>query len=569
MSGALRFALLGPQRAWYADRELDLGPSKRRAVLAVLLLAAGRPVSTTQIVDAVWPDDPPANGPNVVQKYVAGLRRILEPERSPRTPGQVLALTDAGYVLHVSPDSLDAVRFEQAVRRAERHREAGRPTDALAELSAALELWRGEPFTGFAGPFFEAARQRYVELRATALESWAELELDQGRHRELVGPLVELAGEFPVRERLRRQLMLALYRSGRQAEALAAYRDFDELLRDGYGIEPGEQLRELHRRVLSADPALLPAPDPGPVAADAPAPPAETVAAPPAATAPAEPPARNAPPAPPPASAAIPSGTGPAPPLPGYGPPGLLPPPPILPPRRRRWPAEPAPRWLANLATTLGTLLVLVSLGFITWLIVFVYAVWRQSGRLALAGVGYLVVLVGFIVVLENMNPDPEAELTDFEGFYILGFLLSCWAAGALHVVLLNRRVWALVTGGSRAGRAAEKRRLRREHARLLLHYHPAARDELRIGRPDLPRTFDDGGLIDVNSVSEAVLADLPGLTTDQCRQVAVDRWLRGPYGSVEELAGRCMLPPASTERLRDVLLFLPPNPAQHQPAAP
>ncbi|GAB3952615.1 hypothetical protein GCM10027614_56590 [Micromonospora vulcania] len=118
MSGTLRFEILGPQRAWYADRELDLGPGKQRAVLAVLLLSTGRPVSTGQMVEAVWPEEPPANGPNVVQKYVAGLRRVLEPDRSPRTPGQVLSLTDAGYVLRVAPEALDAVRFERGIHRA-------------------------------------------------------------------------------------------------------------------------------------------------------------------------------------------------------------------------------------------------------------------------------------------------------------------------------------------------------------------------------------------------------------------------------------------------------------------
>ncbi|MCM0675017.1 AfsR/SARP family transcriptional regulator, partial [Micromonospora phytophila] len=258
MSEVLRFEVLGPQRAWYGDRELDLGPGKQRAVLAVLLLSAGRPVPTSQIVDAVWPDEPPANGTNVVQKYVAGLRRVLEPDRSPRTPGQVLTLTDAGYQLRVGPDAVDAVRFERGVRRAERNREAGRTADAVAELKATLGLWHGEPFTGFAGPFFESARHRWVELRATALESWADLELRLGRHRELIGELVDLAAEFPVRERLRHQLMLALYRSGRQAEALAAYREFGEMLRDEYGIEPGDALQDLHRRMLRSDPALMP-----------------------------------------------------------------------------------------------------------------------------------------------------------------------------------------------------------------------------------------------------------------------------------------------------------------------
>ena len=283
MSGTLRFEILGPQRAWYADREIDLGPGKQRAVLAVLLLSAGRPVSTGQIVEAVWPEDPPANGPNVVQKYVAGLRRVLEPDRSPRTPGQVLSLTDAGYLLRVGPEAVDAVRFERGIHRARQRRAEGRAVEALTELATALDLWQGEPFTGFTGSVFEAARQRLVELRAVALETRAELTLDLGRHREMVGELLELVAEFPVRERLRHHLMLSLYRSGRQAEALAAYREIADLLRDEHGIEPGDALQELHRRILRSDPTLAPQPiGTGHPAGDQPtAPPAAVPSAPP------------------------------------------------------------------------------------------------------------------------------------------------------------------------------------------------------------------------------------------------------------------------------------------------
>ncbi|NJP31361.1 AfsR/SARP family transcriptional regulator [Micromonospora thermarum] len=460
MSGSLRFELLGPQRAWYADRELDLGPGKRRAVLAVLLLSAGRPVPTAHIVDAVWPDDPPANGPNVVQKHVAGLRRILEPERSPRTPGQVLALTDAGYLLHVDPEAVDAIRFERGVRRAERHREEGRPAEALAELAAALDLWRGEPFTGFGGPFFDSVRQRYVDLRATALENRVEVELDQGRHRELVGPLVELAVEFPVRERLRRHLMVALYRSGRQAEALAAYRDLDELLRDEYGIEPGEELRELHRRILCADPELLRAAPPPPPAAPAPAATSE--------------PARPMPTASAPAATDLPAPVGYAVPAPVPAPHTWPPVPAQVAPPAVPWPAvaatvhqiavgpashpvttaplRRAPRWLGVVATVVGTLTVLLSFGGLTWLVMLGYAAWRRSWLLALAGAGYLAVLVGLVVVGAQVDPDPDVELPDSQFLFLVGAVGVCWLVGALHVILLDRGVRALLGGGRPAG---------------------------------------------------------------------------------------------------------------------
>ncbi|MFI6260987.1 BTAD domain-containing putative transcriptional regulator [Micromonospora sp. NPDC051006] len=586
MSGTVRFEILGPQQAWYDDQELDTGPGKQRAVLAVLLLAAGRPVPTGQIVEAVWPDDPPANGPNVVQKYVAGLRRVLEPERSPRTPGQVLTLSEAGYLLRVTPESVDAVAFERAVRRAQRLRSEGRVAEAVTALRSALELWRGEPLAGLPGPFFESARHRLVELRAAALETRAELELELGRHRELVGELVELVVEFPLRERLRHQLMLALHRSGRQAEALAGYREYGDLLREEFGIEPGDALQDLHRRILRSDPALMPAaaplppavratdPAPPPAEPNAPAEPTTSVeptaSAAPTASASAPPARVSADPTPPPPTStpAVPPTAAPPPvsaaPFPAY-----LPPPAgpssfagLPPAADGRWPKTPMPRWASATATVVGTVLVLLSLGCLTWLVILLYAAWRRSWRLALAGVGYLAVLVLEVSLLDIEHP--EAEPSAATSVVFLGLVVFTWLIGAVHVVLLSRGVWATLTGGpgSAKDRAGEERRIRREHSRYLLYHYPAARGELRIGRPDLPRSFDDGGLIDVNAVPEQVLAGLPGLTAEQCRQMVVDRWLRGPYSSLEELAGRCLLPPNVTEPLRDLLFFLPPTPA-------
>ncbi|WP_319459898.1 BTAD domain-containing putative transcriptional regulator [Micromonospora sp. RTP1Z1] len=593
MSGTLRFEILGPQRAWYADRELDLGPGKQRAVLAVLLLSAGRPVPTGQIVEAVWPEEPPANGPNVVQKYVAGLRRVLEPDRSPRAPGQVLSLTDAGYLLRITPEAVDAVRFERGVHRARQRYAAGRTAEAMAELAAALELWQGDPFTGFAGSVFEAARHRLVELRAVALETRADLELASGRHRELVGELVELVAEFPVRERLRYQLMLALHRSGRHAEALAAYREFAGLLRQEYGIEPGEVLRELHRRILRSDPTLLKAAPTEPVEAaveerpDGSESAAGEVPGPlvPAGTpdVPASPPAGFASPfvtgfppvpsaatgfAPVPAPAA---GFGSAPSV-GFPPgpvgspvvlPGSLPAPFLPPPRYEQPPArprpQPVPRWLSVSATIVGALTALLSVGLFTWLVVLVYAVWRRSWRNGVAALCYLSLAVTFIVVIGSSDSE---DVTDAEGFLILAWLIG-WVLGVLHTILLNGVVWAAVTGrgGGAGGSAGDDRRIRREQARYLLYHYPAARQELHIGRPDLPRTFDDGGLVDINAVGEKVIARLPGISAAQARQVAMDRWLRGPFGSMEDLAARCLLPPLLTDSLRDLLVFLPPLP--------
>ncbi|MCW3842739.1 winged helix-turn-helix domain-containing protein [Micromonospora yasonensis] len=557
MSEALRFEILGPQRAWYADRPLDLGAGKQRAVLAVLLLSAGRPVPTGQIIEAVWPDEPPANGLNVVQKYVAGLRRVLEPERSPRTPGRVLTLTDAGYLLRVQPESVDAVRFERGVHRARQRSTAGRTAEAQAELAAALELWQGEPFTGFAGPYFETARHRLVELRAVALETRVELDLASGRHRELVGELVELVAEFPVRERLRHQLMLALYRSGRQAEALAAYRDFDELLREEYGIEPGEVLQELHQRILRADPSLIPAP-PAPVAVSpVPAVPPPPVAVPPPLVAGSPPLVAG------PVSAAAVS---PAPVSAARGRPAPVPPVAYLPPPVPAPRTAPTglPRWASHLVAAAGAAVALCSFGVLTWLVLLLYAVRRGRGWLFAAAGGYLAAVVLFVAGLETMDADGNGLLSDV-GFVALG---GAWLGGAAHVIMLNPAVAGMFR--SRAGRrAADDRRIRREQARYLLYHYPAAREQLHIGRPDLPRTFDDGGLVDINAVGEKVIVGLPGVTGPQARQVAMDRWLRGPFGSMEELAGRCLLPPALTDSLRDLLVFLPPVPGPARPDEP
>ncbi|MEU8328070.1 BTAD domain-containing putative transcriptional regulator [Micromonospora sp. NPDC048839] len=567
MSATLRFEILGLQRAWYADREIDLGPGKQRAVLTVLLLSAGRPVSTGQIVEAVWPEDPPANGPNVVQKYVAGLRRVLEPERSPRTPGQVLSLTDAGYLLRVDPDAVDAVRFQRGIHRARQRRAEGRAAEALTELATALALWQGEPFTGFTGPFLEAARQRLIELRAVALETRADLMLDLGRHREMVGELVELVAEFPVRERPRHQLMLALYRSGRQAEALAAYREFGDLLREEYGIGPGEGLQALHRRILCSDPTLTvakpssepelrrPTPAPSPrQPADPPAPPA--VSPPPVSPPPVSPPPAPTPPSPPgsPGVAVTPQPV----PYPVAVPPGGHP--------SRTTRGQSAPSWLSVSVTIVGTLTAVFSFGLLTWLVVLFYASWRRSWRNGLIGVGYLSLTATIIAIFGNSDSE---EMSDTEGLLIVAWLLV-WLIGVVHTILLNGALWSALTSriAGSPPPVVDDRRVRREQARYLLYHYPAARQELHIGRPDLYRTFDDGGLVDVNAVGEPTIAELPGITPGQARQVVMDRWLRGPFGSMEDLAGRCLLPPVLTDSLRELLIFFPPPAVPAPPAA-
>jgi DNA-binding SARP family transcriptional activator len=256
------FDILGEVRARRDGDEVELGTAKQRAVLAVLLLEANQPVPAGRIVAAVWGAEPPANGANVVQKYVAGLRRALEPERSPRTPSRVLALHPAGYRLAVEPGSLDADVVAGQVRQAEAALSAGELDRAATLLGDALARWRGEPLAGLHGPVFEAARQRLTERRAAAAELHAEVLLRAGRYPTLLPELVQLLEEFPYRERLHALHLEALYRTGRQAEALAAYTSARRRLVDEVGVEPGPDLRQVHERILRAEPAAGTAPIP-------------------------------------------------------------------------------------------------------------------------------------------------------------------------------------------------------------------------------------------------------------------------------------------------------------------
>lgn len=250
---AVRFQLLGALRAWLADEEITLGANKQQAVLAILLLNANKGVSMDRIIDAVWGDEPPHSGANVVHKYIAGLRRALEPERAPRAPGALLGRTSTGYVLRVESDQLDTTLFETLVRKGRTAHADGHAVDATAQLTEALALWQGEPLYGLRGPAFDTARDRLDEDRAGALEDLAEIDIDAGRFRDALPTLTRLVDEYPLRERFRYLLMLALYRSGRKAEALAAYESCRRFLADELGVDPGQDLQELHLRILRSD----------------------------------------------------------------------------------------------------------------------------------------------------------------------------------------------------------------------------------------------------------------------------------------------------------------------------
>jgi DNA-binding SARP family transcriptional activator/DNA-binding beta-propeller fold protein YncE len=242
------FRVLGPVAASRDGAELELGPRKQRAVLAVLLLNENRVVPTERLIDELWGDTPPETARAALQVYVAGLRKALGES------GAALTTRSPGYVLAVEDGALDVDRFA-ALR--ERARAATDARERSALLHEALDLWRDEPLADLDGePFAAAVRPRLDELRLGALEERIDADLALGRHAELVGELDALVGDNPYRERLRGQQMVALYRSGRQADALAAYRAAREASVEDLGLEPGPELRALERAILDHDPEL-------------------------------------------------------------------------------------------------------------------------------------------------------------------------------------------------------------------------------------------------------------------------------------------------------------------------
>ncbi|WP_329264908.1 tetratricopeptide repeat protein [Streptomyces sp. NBC_01478] len=273
MEARLRFAVLGPVRAWRGSDEIELGPPQQRAVLAALLLAEGSQVPASGLIDAVWGTRAPASAPGILRTYVHRLRKALEPAGD--TASSVLRSTGDGYQLRISPEELDLGAFRELLARAERARRAGDPKGAVGYLRDALDLWRGTALAGVRGEYAQAQRHRLGELRLSAEAARITAELDLGVHAEATAELTGLVTEHPLDERFRELLMLALYRSGQQAAALATYRDAQTLLAGELGVDPGPALQAMYQRVLRADAGLLaplaPA-EPAPVPAQAPAP---------------------------------------------------------------------------------------------------------------------------------------------------------------------------------------------------------------------------------------------------------------------------------------------------------
>jgi predicted ATPase/DNA-binding SARP family transcriptional activator len=246
---ATEFRLLGPLEVVGDGAAIALGSPKQRALLAELLLSRGAAVPRERLVDALWGERPPASALNSLQIYVHGLRRAVGADR--------VETRGSAYRVRVEPDELDLARFERLLARGRRALDEGAAAEAAERLAAALDLWRGEPLGDLGDSPVRQAAAALEELRRQAVELWVDARLALGEDEEVIPLLEQVVGEEPYRERAREQLITALYRAGRQQDALDAYQDARRTLADDLGVEPGPALRELERAILRHDPSLL------------------------------------------------------------------------------------------------------------------------------------------------------------------------------------------------------------------------------------------------------------------------------------------------------------------------
>jgi YVTN family beta-propeller protein len=246
----MEFRILGPLEVSSDAGDVPLGGAKKRALLAALLLHANEAVSVERLVDELWPASPPKTAEKTVRVYVSQLRKALDGDGRLERHGR-------GYMLKLDDDDLDATRFEALITEGRDHLAAGKPDRAAVTLTNALGLWRGPPLADFVyEPFAQSAIARLEERRLVCLEERIEADLALGRHEDVVAELEALVRDHPLRERLRGQLMLALYRSGRQSEALDVYQSTRRTLVEEVGLEPGPSLQALERQILNQDSAL-------------------------------------------------------------------------------------------------------------------------------------------------------------------------------------------------------------------------------------------------------------------------------------------------------------------------
>ncbi|WP_035846928.1 AfsR/SARP family transcriptional regulator [Kitasatospora azatica] len=256
-NAVLRFQVLGPVQAWRDEQPLALGSPQQQAILTALLLHRGRPVTTQELVDGLWGDRPPPQAVAALRTYVSRLRSVIEPGREVRAPAELLISVRDGYALRIPDEALDLSVFDSLLAEAAQARQNASPEKTHQLLTSAIALWSGQPLAGIPGPYAEAQRQGLVEHHVAAREERSATALEIGMHAEIVSELSHLTAEHPLRERLRELLMLALYRSGRQAEALSVYSATRKLLIEELGVEPGASLAAMHSRILSADPTLM------------------------------------------------------------------------------------------------------------------------------------------------------------------------------------------------------------------------------------------------------------------------------------------------------------------------
>jgi DNA-binding SARP family transcriptional activator/pimeloyl-ACP methyl ester carboxylesterase len=248
----MEFRVLGPLEARDGSARVTLGGRKQRALLARLLLDVNRTVSVERLVEDLWGVEAPDSAVKMVQIYVSQLRKLL--------PSQVLLTRPPGYTVELDPDTLDVVRFRRLHEEGRTLLARGDAASAAARLRDALGLWRGPALAEFAEPFAAVEGAHLEELRLTCVEDRVDADLAVGSHDALVGELETVIARHPHRERLRGQHMLALYRAGRQPEALAAYQQYRRTLDDDLGIVPSQRLKDLERQILRQDPELDPAP---------------------------------------------------------------------------------------------------------------------------------------------------------------------------------------------------------------------------------------------------------------------------------------------------------------------
>lgn len=255
---AASFGVLGPIEVSYGDRPVVVGRRKERAVLALLLVAAGRTVSLDRIVDQIWGDEPPDRATSSLHAYISNLRRSLEPDRPPRAPATRLVTRPPGYALLVERDEVDAHRFESLVADAATAAGGHAFPRANELLTTALGLWRGPAYGEFGEePFALAEVLRLDELRATAVEDRLDVRLELGAAPAVAAEAESVVAVAPTRERAWGQLMVALYRSGRQADALRAFQRARDAPAESAGIDPGPDLRRLESQILAQDPELV------------------------------------------------------------------------------------------------------------------------------------------------------------------------------------------------------------------------------------------------------------------------------------------------------------------------